>query len=322
MGFAPSRPVPSPATLAAPLGEALVDRIGNTPLIAPRILKPGNERVQVLIKAEWFNPGGSVKDRAALQIVSDAQRRGALVPGKTLIDSSSGNTGIAYAMLGAAWGFPVELVMPESVSEERKQIVTAYGAKVTYSDPYEGSDGAIRLVRTLVDAHPDAYYYADQYSNMSNVQAHYRTTGPEIWRQTNGRVTHLVAGLGTTGTAMGTGMYLREQNPDVKVIGVQPDNPMHGIEGLKHLETAIVPAIFQLAGLDAKELVNTEQAFDMARRIAREEGIFAGQSSGAAMFAALRVADQLQEGVVVVIFPDGGDKYLSTSLWKTDDWSI
>ena len=315
----PSGPV---AIAAPPLGQPILERVGNTPLIAPQRVVPRNPRVQVLIKAEWFNPGGSVKDRAAKQIVLDAERRGDLVPGKTLIDSSSGNTGIAYAMLGAARGFPVELVMPQSVSEERKLIAAAYGAKITYSDPYEGSDGAIRLVRKLVAEHPERYYYADQYSNPSNWLAHYHGTGPEVWRQTLGQVSHFVGGLGTSGTIMGAGRYLRERNPEVGIVGVQPDDAMHGIEGLKHMESAIVPAIYDEGLLTKKLLVNTEEAFDMTRRMAAEEGIFAGQSSGAAMLGALRLAETLEQGVIVVVFPDGGDKYLTTSLWKFTDWSI
>ncbi len=316
------RRLASAAAEAPALGQWILERVGNTPLIAPRRVISGNPDVRVLIKAEWFNPGGSVKDRAALQIVLDAELRGDLGGGKTLIDSSSGNTGIAYAMVGAARGFPVELVMPSSVSEERKLIANAYGAKITYSDPYEGSDGAIRLVRKLVEEQPERYYYADQYSNPSNWQAHYKTTGPEVWRQTSGQVTHFVAGLGTSGTAMGAGRYLRERNPAIAVVGVQPDNALHGLEGLKHMESSIVPRIYDPSQLERKLLVNTEESFDMARRMASEEGIFAGQSSGAAMVGALRLAESLDEGVVVVVFPDGGDKYLSTSLWKFDDWSI
>lgn len=320
--IAPSRRA-SQAVAPSAFGQDILDRVGNTPLIVPKRVAPSNPDVHVLIKAEWFNPGGSVKDRAALQIVLDAERRGDLVEGKTLIDSSSGNTGIAYAMVGAAKGFPVELVMPASVSEERKLIAAGYGAKITYSDPYEGSDGAIRLVRRIVAEQGDRYYYADQYSNPSNWQAHYKGSGPEIWRQTEGTVTHFVAGLGTSGTIMGAGRYLRERNPDVQIVGVQPDDALHGIEGLKHMESAIVPAIYDERLLDQKLLVNTEEAFDLTRRIAREEGIFAGQSSGAAMLGALRLADTLDRGVIVVVFPDGGDKYLTTSLWKYDsDWSI
>jgi cysteine synthase B len=313
-----------PATDDAPLyGQHILDRVGNTPLIAPKRVVPSNPHVHILIKAEWFNPGGSVKDRAALQIVLDAERRGDLADGKTLIDSSSGNTGIAYAMVGAARGFPVELVMPASVSEERKLIAAGYGAKITYSDPYEGSDGAIRLVRSIVADNGERYYYADQYSNPSNWLAHYKGSGPEIWRQTLGQVTHFVAGLGTSGTIMGTGRYLRERNPLVQLVAVQPDDALHGIEGLKHMESSIVPAIYDEHLLDQKLLVNTEEAFDMTRRMAAEEGIFAGPSSGAAMLGALRLAETLDRGVIVVVFPDGGDKYLTTSLWKYDsDWSI
>jgi S-sulfo-L-cysteine synthase (O-acetyl-L-serine-dependent) len=320
--IAPSRRASQAVTPSA-FGQDILDRVGNTPLIAPKRVVPDNPDIHVLIKAEWFNPGGSVKDRAALQIVLDAERRGDLAGGKTLIDSSSGNTGIAYAMVGAAKGFPVELVMPASVSEERKLIAAGYGAKITYSDPYDGSDGAIREVRRIVTEHGERYYYADQYSNPSNWLAHYQTTGPEVWRQTMGQVTHFVAGLGTSGTIMGTGRYLRERNPRVRIIGVQPDDALHGIEGLKHMESAIVPAIYDERLLDQKLLVNTEEAFAMTRRIAREEGIFAGQSSGAAMLGALRLAETLDAGVIVVVFPDGGDKYLTTSLWKYDsDWSI
>jgi cysteine synthase B len=320
--IAPSRRA-SQAVAAPPLGQDILDRVGNTPLIAPKRVVPSNPDVHVLIKAEWFNPGGSVKDRAALQIVLDAERRGDLADGKTLIDSSSGNTGIAYAMVGAARGFPVELVMPASVSEERKLIAAGYGAKITYSDPYDGSDGAIREVRRIVAEQGERYYYADQYSNPSNWRAHYQTTGPEVWRQTQGQVTHFVASLGTSGTIMGTGRYLRERNPQVRIIGVQPDDALHGIEGLKHMESAIVPAIYDERLLDQKLLVNTEEAFAMTRRVASEEGIFAGQSSGAAMLGALRLAETLDAGVIVVVFPDGGDKYLTTSLWKYDsDWSI
>ena len=320
--IAPSRRA-SQAVAPSAFGQDILDRVGNTPLIAPKRVVPSNPDVHVLIKAEWFNPGGSVKDRAALQIVLDAERRGDLADGKTLIDSSSGNTGIAYAMVGAARGFPVELVMPASVSEERKLIAAGYGAKITYSDPYDGSDGAIREVRRIVAEQGERYYYADQYSNPSNWRAHYKTSGPEIWRQTQGQVTHFVASLGTSGTIMGTGRYLRERNPQVQIIGVQPDDALHGIEGLKHMESAIVPAIYDERLLDQKLLVNTEEAFAMTRRIASAEGIFAGQSSGAAMLGALRLAETLDAGVIVVVFPDGGDKYLTTSLWKYDsDWSI
>jgi S-sulfo-L-cysteine synthase (O-acetyl-L-serine-dependent) len=320
--IAPSRRA-SPAAAPPILGQDILDRVGNTPLIAPKRVIPSNPDVRVLIKAEWFNPGGSVKDRAALQIVLDAERRGDLADGKTLIDSSSGNTGIAYAMVGAARGFPVELVMPASVSEERKLIAAGYGAKITYSDPYDGSDGAIREVRRIVAEQGERYYYADQYSNPSNWRAHYQTTGPEVWRQTQGQVTHFVASLGTSGTIMGTGRYLRERNPQVRIVGVQPDDALHGIEGLKHMESSIVPAIYDEHLLDQKLLVNTEEAFAMTRRVAAEEGIFAGQSSGAAMLGALRLAETLDAGVIVVVFPDGGDKYLTTSLWKYDsDWSI
>ncbi len=272
--------------------------------------------MQVLGKAEWFNPGGSVKDRAALRIVEDARREGRLRPGMTLLDATSGNTGIAYAMIGAAWGFPVTLVVPASIGDERRRILQAYGAHLIFSDPYEGTDGAIRLARELAARAPDRYFYADQYSNPSNWLAHYEGTGVEILEQTAGEVTHLVAGLGTTGTMMGTGRRLKEANPDIVLVGVQPDDAFHGLEGLKHLPTAMVPAIYDSSLVDRMELVNTDEAFAMARQLAREEGLFLGPSAAAAIVAAIRVARELPSGVVVVILPDSGVKYLSTQLWQ------
>jgi cysteine synthase B len=310
---------------AALNGLAVVAQIGHTPLLPLRRLAADLSlppRIQLWLKAEWANPGGSVKDRPALSIVRQALRRGQLGHGQILLDASSGNTGIAYAMLGAAAGFAVELVLPGSASEERKRILAAYGATVVQSDPYEGSDGAIREARTRAASAPDRYFYADQYANRANPAAHYAATGPEIWSQTRGRVTHLVAGLGTTGTLMGTGCYLKERNPAVRLLGVQPAEAFHGIEGLKHLPTAIVPPIYDPAMPDQMLGVQTEEAFDMARRLARVEGFFAGASTGAALTGAAALARQLvsrgEAGVIVAIAPDGGGRYLSTGLWQPE----
>ncbi len=293
-----------------------LEMIGNTPLI--RLcnfdsIRPG---VEVYAKAEWYNLGGSVKDRAALRIVEDAERDGRLTPEKVLVDSTSGNTGIAYALICAVKGYACELLMPENVSEERKRIIAAYGAKITYTDPYEGSDGAIRAVREMVAREPEKYFYADQYNNPSNWRAHYDTTGPELWGQTHGCITHFVAPVGTTGTITGAGRYLQQCNPDTQIIGVQPDDPFHGIEGLKHLETAIVPGIYDEQLLDRTVFVSTEDAYDTARQLAHREGLLVGQSSGAALKAALDVAAQIDRGVIVALMPDGGSRYLSTSLWQ------
>jgi len=301
---------------------AVVRAIGETPLLRLSRLAAHHglpDSVEIWLKAEWANPGGSVKDRPALGIVHDALASGQLGEGKALIDSTSGNTGIAYAMLGAAIGFPVELVVPGSASRERKQILAAYGAKVIESDPYAGSDGAIEHVRELVAAHPERYYFANQYGHACNPDAHFHSTGPEIWRQTEGRVTHFVAGLGTTGTMMGTGRYLRRRNPAVTLVGVQPSESFHGIEGLKHLPTAIVPPIYDATVPDRQEGVETEDAFDVARTLARIEGIFAGTSTGASLHAALAVGSEAaaagDPAVIVAVAPDNGSKYLSTGLW-------
>jgi cysteine synthase B len=294
----------------------VTEQIGNTPLLQLSRIVKLPENVQLLAKAEWFNPGGSVKDRAALYIIEDAQRRGLLGKGKSLIDSTSGNTGIAYAMLGAAKGISITLVMPENVSSERVQRARAYGASVHFSDPLEGSDGAIREVRRLVREHPEKYYYADQYNNENNVRAHMETTGPEIWAQTEGRVTHFVAGIGTSGTLVGTGRYLKQRDPSVQVIAVEPADELQVIEGLKYMPTAIVPGIYDSAVHDGKIAVEAEVAWNVTRQLAREEGLFVGFSAGAAMYAAVKVARSLSEGVVVAILPDAGDKYLSTGLFK------
>jgi cysteine synthase B len=272
--------------------------------------------VKVLAKAEWFNPGGSVKDRPALNILRAALAQGRLEGGKRLLDSTSGNMGIAYATFGAALGIPVTLALPANASTERIAILRALGAELILTDPAEGSDGAIRTVRQLAAEQPDRYFYANQYDNPANWQAHYLTTGPEIVQQTGGRITHFVAGLGTSGTLMGVGRYLRQYNPEIKIYAGQPDSAFHGLEGLKHMATAIQPGIYDSALADRVVEMPTEGAHDMVRRLAREEGLFVGISSGAAAAAALRVAEELEEGVVVTLFADAGYKYLSDkSLW-------
>lgn len=289
-----------------------LDLIGGTPLLPLRLpdLPPG---VECWAKAEWFNPGGSVKDRAARAIVLDAEAKG-LLPAQRLLDASSGNTAIAYAMLGAARGFGVTICLPANASRERKAILRLYGAEIIETDPLEGSDGAILEARRRAAAGPGRYYYADQYNNPMNPRAHYESTGPEIWEQTQGRVTHLVAGLGTTGTLVGTGRRLRECKPAVELIAVEPDSGFHGIEGLKHLPTATVPGIYEPELVTRTERVRTEDAYAMARRLAREQGLLVGPSSGAAAWAVLSVAQSLAHGAIVVVFPDGGDRYLSTEL--------
>jgi len=296
--------------------ESVLDLIGNTPLLEIRKIAEGlPSEVRVLAKLEGFNPGGSVKDRPALRMVQDGIHAGKLTPGKVILDSTSGNTGIALALIGRVLGYAVELVIPANVSAERKQIIQAYGAKITFSDPLEGSDGAIRLSREILKANPDRYFKPDQYFNPMNPQSHYETTGPEIYRQTDGRMTHFVAGIGTGGTIMGTGRYLKEANPKIQVIAVEPDDALHGLEGLKHMATSIVPGIYDEQQLDGKIPVSTEDAYAMVYRLSQEEGVLVGQSSGAAMFAALKIARKLRSGTIVTVFPDFGDKYLSTSLW-------
>ena len=290
--------------------------VGNTPLLEIRHVRDGVARgVRIWAKLEGFNPGGSVKDRPALKMIEDGLAGGRLVAGKTILDSTSGNTGIALAMVGAALGYPVKLVMPGNVSLERKRVVAAFGAEVVYSDPLEGSDGAIRLCRTLLAESPERYFKPDQYNNPANPQAHYETTGPEIWRQTQGAVTHFIAGIGTGGTIMGTGRYLKEQNPAVQVIAAEPEDAFHGLEGLKHMASSIVPGIYHEHELDLKLGISTEEAYAMVYRLGREEGLLVGQSCGAAHVAALQVARSLREGTVVVLFPDFVDRYLSTNLW-------
>ena len=308
------------------LGSSLLERIGNTPLVRLSTLTTEIPGVQILGKAEWANPGGSVKDRAASGIVLDAERRGLLRFGqrgmrdrKGLLDATSGNTGIAYAMLGAALGFPVTLCMPSNVSPERKKYVDIYGAEVVWTSPADGSDGAIRKARELVAAEPDRYFYADQYSNDANWRAHYQGTANEIWEQTQGQVTHFVAGLGTSGTFMGTTRRLRELNPGVRCISMQPDSPFNGLEGLKHMETAIVPAIYDPTLADANIEMETERAYAMAKRLARTEGLLVGVSAAAAVAASLRVAEEEaragREAVVVTILCDSAEKYMSERFW-------
>ncbi|HEY6117313.1 MAG TPA: cysteine synthase family protein [Candidatus Dormibacteraeota bacterium] len=289
--------------------------MGNTPLIRVRLFDQDYPNVEVHAKAEWFNPGGSVKDRAALSMIEDGERRGVLTSDRTIIDSTSGNTGIAYALIGAAKGYRVKLVMPGNVSAERKALVTAYGAEIVYSDAGEGSDGAIRLVRELVEKEPDRYFYPDQYSNPANPQAHYEGTALEILEQTAGRITHFIAGLGTTGTFVGTSRRLKEHNPAIRTIAVQPEDSFHGLEGLKHLPTAIVPKIWTSEFADEVWGCPTEPAYDLAREVARTEGLLVGHSSGAALWAVRRLAASLEQAVVVTVFPDSGDRYLSTGLY-------
>lgn len=289
--------------------------IGNTPLLRFNRITRHLSGVEVYAKAEWENPGGSVKDRAAKNIILEAERAGLMTPEKILIDSTSGNTGIAYAMISAARGYRLKIFMPSNVSAERKQILSAYGAEIVYTDPMEGSDGAIRKVRELAAAHPDLYFYANQYDNPANWRAHYESTAPEIFEQTGARVTHFVAGLGTSGTFMGTSRKLKELNPAICCVSMQPDSPFHGLEGLKHMPTSILPGIYDAGLADDNVTVSTEDAYAMTLRLAREEGLLVGVSAGGAMAAALKIAEGLREGVVVTIFSDSGDKYLSERFW-------
>ncbi len=309
------------------LGSSVYDLIGNTPMVrldrVVRDVSPqdgGSGGITLLGKGEWTNPGGSVKDRPAASIVRDAQARGLLTPGKTLLDATSGNTGIAFAMLGAALGFPVHLAMPSNVSPERKRILKAYGATIHWTAPDEGSDGAIRRARELAGNNPALYYYADQYSNDANWLAHYRTTAPEIWAQTAGQVTHFVAGLGTSGTFMGTTRRLKELNPALQAISFQPDSPFHGLEGMKHMASAIVPAIYNPHLADRDLAIETEAAYAMAKRLAREEGLLVGISAAAAVVASLRIAqeeaDAGRAATIVTVFCDNADKYLSERFWE------
>jgi S-sulfo-L-cysteine synthase (O-acetyl-L-serine-dependent) len=294
----------------------ITDMVGNTPLLRVHLFERDCPGVEIYGKAEFLNPGGSVKDRPALRMIEEAERSGELTPDRIILDSTSGNTGIAYAMVGAAKGYRVRLVMPTNVSEERKQLVMAFGADIVYSDALEGSDGAIRVARRMREESPDLYYFPDQYNNPANWQAHYHGTGPEIWRQTEGRVTHFIAGLGTSGTFMGTTRRLKEYNPDIHCVSVQPDEPWHGLEGLKHMETSIVPGIYDDNLADENIGASTEDAYDVARALARSEGILIGHSSGAALWAAGEIGRRIGEGVIVIVFADGGDRYLSSGLYQ------
>lgn len=302
-------------TPPAPCG--LEYTVGNTPLLLLRRVIAGlSPGVKVLAKAEWFNPGGSIKDRPAFNILRTALLEGQLIPGKRLLDSTSGNMGIAYTTFGAAMGVPVTLAIPSNASHERVAILNALGAELIMTDPLEGSDGSIEVARQLADEQPELYFYANQYDNPANWQAHYSTTGPEIAQQSGNRITHFVAGMGTSGTITGVARYMRQFNPDVQIIAVQPDSPFHGLEGLKHMASTIQPAIYDPSLPDQTLAVSTEEAYEMVLRLAREEGLFVGVSSGAAVAAALEVAKDLDEGTVVTIFPDAGYKYLSDKeLW-------
>jgi cysteine synthase B len=307
-------PVAGAADLSRP--RSVLDLVGNTPLIRLRRFERADGRVQLYAKAEWKNPGGSVKDRAAVAMVLDGERRGLLIPGRTILDATSGNTGIAYAMIGAARGYPVKLCMPENVTPERKRILRAYGAELVLTDPMEGSDGAIREVRRIYELDRERYYYPDQYSNPVNWQAHYNTTGPELMTQTDGAITHFVAGLGTSGTFMGTGRYLREHKPTVTLVSVQPETALHGLEGMKHMESAMVPAIYDATVADIDLRVGTEDSYILTRRLATEEGLLVGISSGAVLSASLKIASTIEDGLIVMIFSDGGEKYLSERFWE------
>jgi cysteine synthase B len=303
-----------------PGGQAVETLVGNTPLVGfRRITAHLPENVQIFAKAEWYNPGGSIKDRAALSMICAAEREGELYPGKTIMDSTSGNTGIAYAMIGAARGYPVKLFVPANASPERIAILRAYGVQLELTDPLEGSDGALLAARELIEAEPDRYWYANQYNNPANWQAHYHTTAVEIWEQTGEALTHFVAGLGTTGTFTGTTRRLKEFNPAIQSISLQPDSPFNGLEGLKHIETAIRPGIYDDTLADYNLGINTEQTYQMARRLAAEEGYLVGISSAASMLGALQVAEDLasrgEPGLIVTVFPDNGYKYLSEKFW-------
>lgn len=300
-----------------PVPQPVIELIGNTPLLGfHRVTRDLPRAVELYAKAEWYNPAGSVKDRAALSMILDGERTGRLTPGKTILDATSGNTGIAYAMMGAARGYKVKLCLPKNASPERKRILHAYGAELVLTSPLEGSDGAIREARRLDAEDPERYFYPDQYSNPANWQAHYQSTALEIWEQTGGRITHFVAGLGTSGTFVGTTRRLKELNPAIRCISFQPDSPLHGLEGMKHMASALVPAIYDPSLADEDRAVETEDAHEMVRRLAREEGLLVGVSAGAALVCALQVAGELDRGVVVTIFPDSGDKYLSEAFWE------
>ena len=305
----------------ATVGQAVLERIGNTPLL--RLERVGSEfpNIQFFAKAEWLNPGGSVKDRPALGMIRAGLASGKLAPGKTIVDATSGNTGIAYAMIGAALGYPVKLFLPHSASHERKRMLTAYGAELVMTPGDEGTDGAIRRVRELVAGNPDAYFYPDQYSNSANWEAHYRTTANEIWEQTHGKITHFVAALGTSGTFVGTTRRLRELNPAIRFVSLQPDGPWNGLEGWKHMPTALRPAIYDETLADENLEVSTEEAYRLVKRLAREEGLLVSPSAAAALLGCFAVAKTVQRGEkanIVTIFADSASKYLSERFWDED----
>lgn len=305
------------------LAPHIISLIGNTPLVEINLLKDQIPDVRVLAKVEYFNPGGSVKDRAALRIIEDGERSGELTADKIIMDSTSGNTGIAYAMIGAAKGYRVELVMPENVSSERKRIIQSYGAKITYSSPFEGADGSIRLAEQLYREAPWRYFYRSQYKNRSNWMAHYDTTGMEIIRQTGGDLTHFVACVGTSGTLMGNGRRLKEFNPEIQVVAVEPSDAMHGLEGMKHLASSIVPEIYDPSLPDYTVYADTDLAYDLAKLLAGKEGLLVGQSSGAALAGVLQVGKKIGKGTIVTVFPDSGNRYLTTQLFGFHGtWSI
>ena len=309
----------APIQIADRVGSSVLDLIGRTPLVRLHHFERETPGVELWAKAEWQNPGGSVKDRAAARMILDGEASGALTPDKTIIDATSGNTGIAYAVIGASRGYRVKLFLPANASSERKTILRALGVELVLTDPLEATDGAIREVRRVYAAEPDKYFYPDQYSNDGNWRAHYDTTAPEIIEQTSGRLTHFVAGLGTSGTFVGTGRRLRQFNSKIRLISFQPSGPFHGLEGLKHMESAMVPGIYDASIADEDLRVDSEQSYDMVRRLAREEGLLAGISSGAALLATLEVAKKIDRGVVVTVFPDGAAKYLTDKLWDADD---
>jgi cysteine synthase B len=298
------------------VGTRPVDLVGNTPLLELASVSREVPGVTILGKAEWYNPGGSVKDRPALWMIRDGEKSGALRPGKTILDATSGNTGIAYAWIGASLGYKVKLCMPKNASEERKKILNAYGVEVVLTDPGEGSDGAIREARKLAAEDPERYFYPDQYSNPANPRSHYESTGPEIWEQTGGEVTHFVAGLGTSGTFVGTSTRLKEYDAGIQVVSFEPDSPFHGLEGMKHMGSAIVPKIYDPSVADENLATPTEDAYEMVKRLAREEGILVGISAGAAVATSLRVAREIESGVIVTVLCDAADKYLSEGFWE------
>jgi S-sulfo-L-cysteine synthase (O-acetyl-L-serine-dependent) len=298
--------------------DSVIDLIGQTALLRLRAFGAETPNVELYAKAEFQNPGGSVKDRAAASILRDATRSGKLRPGVTILDATSGNTGIAYAMISAAYGYRLKLCMPANVTPERKRTLRAFGAELVLTNPLESTDGAIREARRLFAEDPHRYFYADQYNNDANWRAHYESTGPEIFEQTEGRITHFVAGLGTSGTFMGVGRRLREYDPRIRLISVQPDSPMHGVEGLKHMATAIKPGIYDPSLADEDVRVTTERAYALTRRLASEEGMLVGVSSGAALAAALDLAARIREGVIVTVFPDSGTRYLTERFWEAE----